>query len=400
MKVEIKHLKIHPFSGLKHVRLQMAFIGVVIIVGSIGGWLVLNNMRRVTDEKIQLSNTLVERDAVIASMSGEIEVLKNEDLRKTNDDLKQKIAEVEKTYSLVEDVVEEIVDARSQGVAVGDLEKDMAAAFNLLGNLKYDEAAAKFNSIRQKNQELLSAKQAQVAAQAAPAQDLPASGSYRRQSVVTPRGTFTVSLIAEESASVKMITDAASDDTCTDNCPALPLATYVSRNGGFAGINGSYFCPPDYPSCAGKVNSFDTLFFNARTKKYLNSDNNVYSTVPMTVQNADRSMRFMGQSLEWGRDTGINGGIANQPMLVSGGNALVSATAGKGPRGFIGVKGGTLYIGVVHGADLGDAAAVLATLGLDTAMNLDGGGSSALYYNGKYMVGPGRNLPNAIILAR
>jgi len=132
----------------------------------------------------------------------------------------------------------------------------------------------------------------------------------------------------------------------------------------------------------------------------MNSDQNVYSTVPMFVQNADRSMRFMSASLEWGRDTGIIGGLANHPMLVSGGKALVTETGAKGPRGFIGVKGGTLYIGVVHGASIGDAAIVLQTLGLDTVMNLDGGGSSALYYNGAYKVGPGRNLPNAIILTR
>jgi exopolysaccharide biosynthesis protein len=198
-----------------------------------------------------------------------------------------------------------------------------------------------------------------------------------------------------------MITDAANDDTCTDNCLAIPLASYVSRNGGFAGINGSYFCPPDYPSCAGKVNSYNTLFFNGRNKKYINSGQNQYSTVPMVVQNADRSLRFMGQTLEWGRDTGIIGGVANQPMLVSGGKAATTDSSGyKGNRGFIAHKSGTLYVGVVHGANIGDAAATLAALGVEQAINLDGGGSSALFYNGKYVVGPGRNLPNAVILAR
>ena len=69
-------------------------------------------------------------------------------------------------------------------------------------------------------------------------------------------------------------------------------------------------------------------------------------------------------------------------------------------RGFIATKGDTLYIGVVFAATVGDAAVALQTLGVDSAINLDGGGSSALFYNGKYVVGPGRNLPNAVILAR
>lgn len=56
--------------------------------------------------------------------------------------------------------------------------------------------------------------------------------------------------------------DTASDSTCTRDCPALPLAEYVSRSGAYAGINGSYFCPADYPSCADKKNSFDTLLMN------------------------------------------------------------------------------------------------------------------------------------------
>ena len=361
----------------------------------------INLQRAELETRITASSAKLEQiKQEAASKSAELEALKNEDQYKINQDLKNKIAEVEKTYGQLEDTIEEVVDARAQGVATATLEKDLAASVSDLGQLKYEDARGKLTTISNKVDELLAVKLAAVVAQAAPNQNPPAAGSYSRQSVSTSRGTFTVSLIAEEAGSVRMITDAASDNTCSNDCPVLPLATYVARNGGFAGINGSYFCPPDYPNCAGRVNSFDTLFFNARTKNYLNSDNNVYSTVPMVVQNGDRSMRFMGQSLEWGRDTGINGGIANHPMLVSGGNATVTETAGKGPRGFIGVKGGTLYIGVVHGADLGDAAAVLDTLGLDTAMNLDGGGSSALYYNGSYKIGPGRNLPNAVILAR
>jgi exopolysaccharide biosynthesis protein len=39
----------------------------------------------------------------------------------------------------------------------------------------------------------------------------------------------------------------------------------------------------------------------------------------------------------------------------------------------------------------------MKALDMDNAMNLDGGGSTALWYNG-YKVGPGRNLTNAILL--
>lgn len=138
MKLELKHLKTNSFGALKHLRFNSTIIGVVVIVGFIVGWFVLTNARRASEENIRLSSALTEREATIASMSGEIETLKNEDLRKTNDDLKQKIAEVEKTYSQAEDTIETLADARSQGVGVTDLEKDMAAALNLLGSLNYE----------------------------------------------------------------------------------------------------------------------------------------------------------------------------------------------------------------------------------------------------------------------
>ena len=360
----------------------------------------LTQVRLFNSEVHTLKDEIIKLKSVEASLTAELETLKNEDLRKTNTDLKEKIAQVETVFRLASKTIENLSDARYQGIAVTKLESDLAIAVNSLSQLEYDDASTQFSTINTKVDELIAAKTAQVTAQATPVQDPPLAGSYRRQSVTTTRGTFTISLVAESAGSVKMISDTANDDTCTNNCAVLPLASFVARNGGFAGINGSYFCPPDYPSCADKVNSSNTLVFNARLKKYMNSDQNVYSTNPMVVQNADRSMRFMATALEWGRDTDIIGGLSNYPILVSGGQARVSDSGGKGPRGFIGVKGNTLYIGVVHGADLGDAAGVLATLGLDTAMNLDGGGSSALYYNGKYVVGPGRNLPNAIILAR
>jgi hypothetical protein len=61
------------------------------------------------------------------------------------------------------------------------------------------------------------------------------------------------------------------------------------------------------------------------------------------------------------------------------------------------VNGSTVYIGVVHNATVAEAAYALKALGLSHALNLDSGGSTALY-SGGYKVGPGRNIPNAVLL--
>lgn len=231
----------------------------------------------------------------------------------------------------------------------------------------------------------------------------PPNSGYSRQSVSVDGQTYTVDIIAADLNSTKVIVDTASESDCSNNCPALPLADYVNINGAFAGINGSYFCPPEYPACKEKTNSFDTLIMN-KNKKYFNSDNNVYSTIPAAIFSTG-SARFVGQSSDWGRDTGVDSVIANYPLLVSGSNINFTENpnepkfGGKAPRTFIASKDNMVYIGIVYGASMGDSAKVLKALGMGSALNLDQGGSTALWFGG-YKAGPGRNVPNAVLFVK
>ena len=72
----------------------------------------------------------------------------------------------------------------------------------------------------------------------------------------------------------------------------------------------------------------------------------------------------------------------------------------RGTRGAIGVDGTYVYLAIIYPATVPEAAAVLQALGVRDALNLDGGGSAALWIDGGYVVGPGRQLPNAIVLTR
>jgi len=112
----------------------------------------------------------------------------------------------------------------------------------------------------------------------------------------------------------------------------------------------------------------------------------------------------MGQTLEWGRDTGVDGVIANYPLLVHGGNRVFNGDSdakhnNKGGRSFISSKDNFVYIGVVFNATVLESAYTLQALGMKDALNLDDGGSTALWSNG-YKAGPGRNLPNAVLFVR
>lgn len=141
-----------------------------------------------------------------------------------------------------------------------------------------------------------------------------------------------------------------------------------------------------------------------KNKHYFNSDNNVYSSVPAVIFSPG-SVRFVGQTLQWGRDTGVDGVIANYPLLISGSNINYTEAPNepkfgqKGMRGFVASKGSMVYIGFVHNATMGESAKVLKALGMGEALNLDEGGSTALWYGG-YKTGPGRNIPNAILFLR
>lgn len=234
----------------------------------------------------------------------------------------------------------------------------------------------------------------------APINNTPPGSGYSRQTVSVDGQNFTVSIVAADLNSTRVIVDTASDSECGNDCPVLSLGDYVGRNGAYAGINGSYFCPADYASCEGKKNSFDTLLMN-KNKRYFNSDNNVYSTVPAAIFSAG-SARFVSRTLEWGRDTGVDAVIANYPLLVTGSNVNFNEApnepkfGGKAARTFIAAKGNMIYIGIVYGASMGDSAKVLKAMGMDGALNLDQGGSTALWHGG-YKAGPGRSIPNAIL---
>jgi exopolysaccharide biosynthesis protein len=55
---------------------------------------------------------------------------------------------------------------------------------------------------------------------------------------------------------------------------------------------------------------------------------------------------------------------------------------------------------IVTNATVTDAAYVMQALGARDALNLDGGGTAAMWIGGSYKVGPGRLLPNAVILTK
>jgi len=335
----------------------------------------------------------------------ELNKLKNEDQYKKNKDLEARISAIEKTYDQSVSVYQKILDARAQKIDTSTYDTLFAQILSELSKQNYSSASSDLVNLNSKiNADAPKADVANIPAAGANIavnNSAPTSG-YSRQKVHTDFGDFLVDIVAADLNSTKVIVDSASDSDCSNNCPVLSVGDYAARSGAFAAVNGSYFCPADYPSCAGKSNSFDTLLMN-KNKVYFNSANNVYSNVPAAIFSGN-SARYVGASSQWGRDTGVDAVIANQPLLVSGGNVVFGGDdevkrAGAGNRSFVGSSGSTAYIGVVYNANAAQMARILATMGIQNALNLDSGGSTALW-DGGYKAGPGRNVPNAVLFVR
>lgn len=389
----------------KIIKLLSPFVIVAVIAGLLVYTAIFYQNQKKSYEmkifKLEADNTSLQTK--LDDVTRELDSIKSEDQYLTNRNLEAEIKNIQKTYQDAVNGYEELIKVRELTTKTSNLDQLFAETLTYLSHQNYASASGTLASLSRGTTELRESIAATFSiAQTAPINNNAPTAGFSRQSVNSDVGQFQVDIVAGDLSTTRVIVDSATDSDCKSDCPVLPLSDYIARNGGFAGINGSYFCPSTYPSCQEKKNSFDTLLMNVR-KNYLNSDNNVYSTVPAVVF-LGSSVRFVNQSLEWGRDTGNDGVIANQPLLVLGGNIVFGGDGdpkkgSKGSRSFVANRGNTVYIGVVYNSTVVEAAHVLKTLGMDNALNLDSGGSTALWHNG-YKIGPGRNIPNAIVFVK
>src|SRR6266511_3405781 len=232
---------------------------------------------------------------------------------------------------------------------------------------------------------------------------------YSNLSVPTARGTFNVHLIKERLSEVTVRTLTANSTDCTSDCPAKPLAQYVAENGAYAGMNGTYLCPPDYSACAGKVNSYDYAVYNSNLHRWINRPALIGQNSLLTFNGSATSV--YRRSYVYGQNASlmsapITAGLTMFPLLLQNGAIVDSefeqtaVQMTRGTKGSIGVDGTYVYLAIVTNATVTESAYVLQALGARDALNLDGGGTAAMYIAGSYKVGPGRLLPNAIVLTK
>ncbi|RLC36602.1 hypothetical protein DRH27_04990, partial [Candidatus Falkowbacteria bacterium] len=175
---------------------------------------------------------------------------------------------------------------------------------------------------------------------------------------------------------------------------------------------------------AAKKNYYFFPVYNSSLGKMINEDQLKYwTTGPIMVWDENNKFYYFKDSREfpaqdWSASGGINvveafqeihgvklqAAIGNKPRLIEKGmNLLIEWDIDdkqrntKAYRNAIGYKDNTIFLVVARNATVPDLADIMKELKVEYALNLDGGYSSALWYNDEYMVLPGRDIPNAII---
>ena len=323
--------------------------------------------------------------------------------------LETQLTELEKTateqpqyagiYNLYDSFKSKLTRNTGAKLSVTTYQEKLATWGELLLDKKFDELTAQLTEVNQS----LDNDYKTYLATLPPPPPAPTEG-YSYQTVRTEKGTHGVYLIKLPLASVKIKTVSAESSDCKKDCDTKTLADHIKDAGGFAGMNGSYFCPPDYAECAGKTNYYEYALYSSDHDKWINKHALGWAATGL-ITFKDHSASFYKKSSDYGGG-GVDAAISNYPSLLKDGEVVVkdsSLTAYqkiKGTRGAIGVGGENIYLAIISSATVEEAAYAMKALGAKHALNLDGGGSSAMYINDRYVVGPGRSLPNAVVLTK
>ncbi|MBI4092405.1 MAG: phosphodiester glycosidase family protein [Candidatus Kerfeldbacteria bacterium] len=241
--------------------------------------------------------------------------------------------------------------------------------------------------------------------------------SYRQRVVVIGPERFDLDVVAINLRNPKLVVQTLAATTKTNcyqqPCAVKALRSYVSNKKVMAAINGSYFCPKDYASCAGQAGSYYWMVYDARRKVFVNEQQNQFNNGGLFIAFRDRTVAFYPDTKPFTKEGIINtvdrnnltAAISNGPTLINKKKFVLDETqldtkqrTVKSNRSGLGIKGSTIYLIVARKATVIDLGYMMEALKMDFAMNLDGGGSSALWYRGSYKVGPGRNIPNALVV--
>lgn len=190
---------------------------------------------------------------------------------------------------------------------------------------------------------------------------------------------------------------------------ATDLRTLMEKNNWISAINWAYFCPADYRECWWQ-NFTENERYVQWFKIWTNSTTG--HRVVFAVDRSNTPFLFQTDNISDGRENSIYYWISNFPLLLRWGESkyedyvnlwlIDSKMEAKMSRNFICSDYTNRYIfsWYVSNITMEKLPEILLEFGCRNALNLDAGASNAMIYNWRYIVWPGRDILDWIIVER
>lgn len=186
------------------------------------------------------------------------------------------------------------------------------------------------------------------------------------------------------------------------------LDTILYNNNAISWVNGSFFCPSDYSFCSGKEGTTNNQrYFEGISYEWFEGS----WDKPMFVLDKNKnSFIYQRNNLNTDKEGEIFDGLSNWPLLLKDGENQLEGYYDMGvidakmkansTKNFIcnSQDKTKIYFWLVYSIDIDTLASVLRDFWCSDALNLDAWLSTSLMYNWKYVVGPQRNIIDAVAI--
>lgn len=196
------------------------------------------------------------------------------------------------------------------------------------------------------------------------------------------------------------------------------LRSLIENGRGVAGINGAYFSPRDYTGKPDSTNTIRIMGGDGFTFSRYFPDTGingifgfVRDTSPILVQNNIYGEKSLRMNYNSGRILDVQSGIANFPILLANWRNLLpiydTAHLITDKMKVVSTKSficrtatNDVKMWTIEKISMMDVANLIRRFNCVDAINLDNWGSLALYDNGRYIIGPGRNIMDAFVIVK
>ncbi len=190
---------------------------------------------------------------------------------------------------------------------------------------------------------------------------------------------------------------------------ASSLRDLMDKNNGISAVNWVYFCPADYSSCNWKDFTINERYIDWKKIAWYDD---TWDRVVLALDKNNTPFLFQTNKINPDKETEIYKWLWNFPLILQDWKNMIEyyreqwlidkKMKASMPRNFIcsDKEWNALYFWYVYDVILDHLHTVLKELWCYNALNLDAWASSAMIYNSRYIVWPGRNVLDWLVIER